>query len=148
MTLNSMGHRAWGDYCGETKLTVDGRKTRQIMRELLDYEESRSIGFQVGKLVGLAKSHGVVPIGALHLKGLMPDAPDTWNQLIERFDIEFDRRTDVTRAIAKVRDVLKESIRRSKGIIDYDDQFYMPLICGIPLSEDDWVMVDEAYGLS
>lgn len=148
MTLNSMGHRAWGDYCGDAKPTVDGRKTRQIMREVLDYEESRSIGFQVGKLVGLAKSHGIVPVGAVHLKGLFPDAPDTWNQLIERFDIEFDRRTDVTRAIAKARDVLKESIRRSKGLIDYDDQLYMPLICGVPLSQYDWVMVDEAQDLS
>lgn len=148
MTLNSLGHRAWGDFCGDTKPAFDGRKTRQIMRELLDYEESRSIGMQVAKLVGLAKSHGIVPVGAIHLKGLLPDSPETWNMLIERFDIEFNKKTDMTRAIAKARDVLKESIRKSKGIIDYDDQLYMPLVCGVPLAQYEWVMVDEAQDLS
>lgn len=149
MTLNGLGYRAWLNFLGpDTKLAPDGQKTRQIMREVLSYEENAQLGMQVNKLVSLAKAHGVVPQGAKTLKGLMDDCDATWSFLIDRFEIDFEQKAQIPRAIVLAREVLKKSIQMSKAMIDYDDQLYMPVIANVPMSQYPWVMVDEAQDLS
>jgi len=145
-TLNSFGVKAWFSWA-RSYPEVNKHKTSNLLRSILSYAEGDAYGAEIETLVALAKSHGVVPAGASHFQGLMPDCPETWKYFIERYGIAI-KAQDRDRAMIRVSQVLKEGIKTSRSVIDYDDQLYMPVIAGADFPQFDFVFGDEVQDWS
>lgn len=149
-TLNGIGHQTW---CGYQKnVTIDASKTRKILwsQEIRDKFGKiilKDVGANVYKLVGIAKSHGLVPKEFTDLDGLTPDTPENWDRLIEHFDLQFENDHDKDNAVEVARFVLCAGIL-DKSTIDFDDQLYMSVIYKANVPKYDFVFVDEAQDVS
>src|SRR5215813_6407097 len=141
-TINGLGHSIWGRTC-TGKVVLDGKKVPDILRGLigeLDREERTAAwdGFwDTVAAVGLAKSLGYVPDGAYpNAKRLI-----TWDDLGRRFESPAPK--DL------VDECLLVSIRQAyTGLIDFNDQIYMPALFGGAFPRFPLVLVDEAQDLS
>jgi superfamily I DNA/RNA helicase len=157
MTMNSLGHRAVMKQFG--KVELDTKKTSQIIEgmiedKLLTEGEANLNWSIIVKLVAVAKSTGLVPKSMPELTTLLADTPETWDQLIAYFDIEFPNQevpdagsSTRNRVIDLARIALERSIQVT-DVIDFNDQLYFPVIYGLPLPQHDWVFVDEAQDIS
>lgn len=157
MTMNALGHRAVMQQFG--RVTLDSKKTQMILERMVDTsmmtaDEDRMFNFLIKKLVGIAKSVGLVPHTSDKIS-LVPDNTETWNKLIDYFDIEIgsaEMTPDAVhamtdKAIELTRTALNMSINETK-IIDFNDQLYFPVIYGLPMTQYDWVFVDESQDIS
>lgn len=120
------------------RVKPDGGKVKKLLRENLGDIEYEMYGDFVAKLVGLAKGQGV---GAL-----CPDVDSEWYALIQHHDLYLDSdEASEERAVLLARAFLRKSNAAAKeGIIDFDDQLYLPLLWKLRLWQNDWVIVDEA----
>lgn len=146
-TANGLGHRAWQKVV-RPKLTVNADKCGDILKLFLQdsglpFEETQTLFGDVVKLVALAKHTGIVPKGHPY-RGLEPDEPETWEDLADRFWIE-----PSSLVLQYSHRVLEESIRQAyQGLIDFDDQIYMPTLFGASYDRAKILIVDEAQDLS
>lgn len=161
LTLHAAGWAAWRAHlawdAGDCK--VDQHKTRGILDDeaVFSRRERWAIGGQTARLVGYAKQHGIVPrsmelddswtSGQMEAmckwEGLVPDEDDTWDGLIEHYGlIREECNVDAARKI------LRESLRRSRAVVDYDDMLYLPVVGGVGFQRYDVVFVDEAQDVS
>jgi DNA helicase-2/ATP-dependent DNA helicase PcrA len=152
MTLNSYGHRAWGEFL-RRRLQVDARKNYKLIREWaaenLDGDEARLFWEEefddVKNAVAAAKTAGYIPERTIREMG----AP--FNSMMT--DDEFDDWLDFEPSdnqIECILDVLHESVVQGlQGRIDYDDQILLSTMCA-SVSFQRWpvVLVDEAQDLS
>ena len=139
-TFHSVGFGAVCKHLGKKPMDVatDGGKMKRLIRDNLGDLEYETYGDYVTKLVGLAKGQGV---GAL-----VPDTETIWYEMIQHHDLFLDTE-DATeaRAVELARKFLARSNEVSNnGIIDFDDQLYLPLLWKLRLWQNDWVIVDEA----
>lgn len=173
MTMNGLGHRAWGRHVGG-QILLNSNKTYDILTdgeylgEIWDsfkINENRAgkLRSKVRRLVGIAKQMGIVPNGVEDAKGLVEDDLANWIQLIEHHDIDFldeeDRlgasleaikakeAGDREDAIRMARVCLKMGLERWNEI-DFDDQLYMTVVFGAKVVKHDYVFVDEAQDIS
>lgn len=145
MTLNSLGHRAWGQYLGK-RLFLDKSKTFNILKaeiERLPKEEREEAFESFGTLqrnIGFAKASGWVPDDAHSAaKRLMSDS--------EFFESLDDAPSELEERL--LRAAMLESIKQAlDGTIDFDDQIFMPTLFGASFPVFPIVMVDEAQDLS
>lgn len=139
-TFNSLGHRIWAAYCAG-KVVLDARKTNTLFKEQVDaltkaeakvwwsYYQVISDGVSKAKAIGYVPE-GVYPAAkrlanATALHSAMDEAPDEHAQEI-------------------IDTLLTESIRRAyRGLIDYNDQIYMPALFGGAFPKFPLVLVDE-----
>src|SRR5258707_4990284 len=144
-TFNSLGHRIWA--ASQSKnLRLNTKKTGDILRELIKESPSRSQGelwdsyHEVVAGVGLAKALGYVP------EGKYPNAKRLLTQ--SRFHSLLDERPDdLTSDLIDA--VLSRSIKLAyDGLIDYNDQIYMPALFGGTFPRFPLVLVDEYQDLS
>ena len=131
-TSNSFGNTAWRAFA---KSKVDGSKTNIIFREIakndgLKWEEMRVFEPDVVRLVSLMKGH--------LLDGTENDIAD----MAEQFNIE------LTPQIVKYADLCFQKGLAERGMIDFDDQIFMPLKLNIPIPQYDLVVVDESQDLN
>lgn len=167
MTLHSAGFTAWRRFAFPENPTVDSGKTREMMQRLEDKHRRQWKG-DMTKLLGLAKSAGIVPgagplgetqvIGDKCYTGLTPDDEDVWRDLIEFYGLDLDPDGDIdwdeepesliSERIGIVRRVLRHSIEAAQVTIDYDDMLYMPIIAGAPFDKYDVVFLDEVQDLN
>lgn len=153
LTLNGLGHRAWMRR-QRGRLDLVEEKTRRIIREIMSEVDARRFGGNVKKLVGLAKSHGLVPSSVSGATGLIPDVPEVWQALADRYDVDLEA-PDVSAlmslsaggVVAMARAVLAISCERGE-CIDFDDQLYMTVCFGAPVAAYDYLFVDEAQDMS
>ena len=148
-TINSIGHRVWMTAIAP-KITLDAKKTYAIVKALaedptLNRREKSAVYEQFGdimKLVGRAKREGYVPDGVYeHIKRITPSS-EFWGAIEEDDDELLATRVLVDEAI-------KVSIQQAyKGLIDFDDQIYMPTLFGGTFPNFPVTMVDEAQDLS
>lgn len=139
-TLNSLGFAAWARQMGGYgQLKVDASKTANIIRETLEFED-QPYRYLVKDLVSKAKQAGLAP-KMPGIDGLLPDRDSEWNQLINHFNIDASG-LNVQKAIGLARVVLRKSIEE-KRVIDFDDQFYMPIVHNSPWPKHDFMFVDE-----
>lgn len=146
-TINSVGHRIWMQAIAP-RLTVETNKTYKIVKEIVDglrgqeKSDAYDVFADIMKLVGRAKLSGYIPDGVQeHVKRIIATS-DFW-ETVEEFDDELVW----TRAI--VDEAIKQSIAQSyRGLIDFDDQIYMPTLFGGSFPQFPTVMVDEAQDLS
>lgn len=145
-TLNSLGHSAWGRAIGK-RLVLNKDKTHNIVEALLrersksEKEEIYENLSAVYEALRSAKSSGYVPTGhfqqnakpliddSAFFGGLDEELPEVCEDLVV--------------------DAMVTSIEQAfGGIVDFDDQVYMPTI--FPASFDFYpiVMIDEAQDLS
>jgi superfamily I DNA/RNA helicase len=146
MTLNGLGHRAWGRALGKG-MGVDDKKLGKIVSaeaRAAKLDLSPDEWSAVRKIISSAMMSGLVPSTFSNFRGLVPDDLPTWRAIAES---EFDDLSDHLLQFA--RHCLIASIRQSfEGTISYDDQIYMPTLFGGVFPRFPLVMVDEAQDLS
>jgi very-short-patch-repair endonuclease len=138
-TFHSVGFGAVCKHLGKkpTEIQTDGGKVKKLIRDNLGDLDYDMYGDYVARLVGLAKGQGV---GAL-----CPDAEGVWYALIQHHDLFLDAEAATEgRAVELAREFLRRSNEVARnGIIDFDDQLYLPLLWKLRLWQNDWVIVDE-----
>lgn len=144
-TFNGIGHRIWATAV-KPRLKLEANKTYQIMKEMADEVKGSAAkeiwdSYSLVKQgVGLAKALGYIP------ESIFPDAMRlcTKRQLHNRLDEEPD---DLAADLIDA--VLKQSIKLSyDGVIDYDDQIYMPALFGGIYPKYPLTLVDEYQDLN
>lgn len=147
-TLNSLGHRAWGQYLGG-RMELDAAKMRKITSLMFKepgLEGLDELYMACLQLASAAKVVGLVPTTVKHpyTKGLVSDTAEDWEQLAYVKDIDFSVTINrISRAILTIS--VKQAL---DGLIDFDDQLYMPVCYGAPVQKYDRIMVDEAQDLN
>lgn len=144
-TLHSVGLRAWG------RSDVSGEKSKRIFKWL---QERGSVPrwlqpSKVCKVVGLAKNEGLVPQDSIGMSGLVADTTEQWQALLDHYGVETDERVTMPILVDAASQVLKESIKWGRKIVDFDDMLYLPTLtdgCTFPTSP--WVFVDELQDVS
>lgn len=145
-TFNSLGHRIWA--ASQSKnLKLDAKKSGGIFRGIIEEVRGRSAQdemwasyHEVIQGAALAKALGYVP------EGKYPNA----RRLITRNEFHLaleERPDDLTSDLIDA--VLGRSIKLSyDGLIDYNDQIYMPALFGGTYPRFPLVLVDEYQDLS
>ena len=165
LTLNALGNRAWGKFKGTPRTNVNGNKLMTMARDYRDELEvsysntltstaQRAWGimdtylFNVVNLVRKAKIAGMVPQDVSGVSGLLADTEDNWVNLITHYDLEFDEdHRDDADCIKAAKVLLRRSVVKQDEI-DFDDQFYMPMIYNAPFQKSDYLFIDEAQDVS
>lgn len=153
LTLHAAGWAAWRAHlawdAGDCK--VDQHKTRGILDDeaVFSRRERWEVGGHTTRLVGYAKQHGVVPgycaqdPANSEYFGLVDDEDDTWDGLIEHYGLIREECN-----VDAARNILRESLRRSRAVVDYDDMLWLPVVGGVEFQRYDVVFVDEAQDVS
>lgn len=145
LTLNGLGHRAWGRACRQT-LIVDDRKVGRLLTATAKdqgYALSKEQWSDVRSIVSHAQHLGLVPSDYPH-KGLMVDTPESWMDIADALLV-----TDAEPLLPLARAVLCACIAESfTGLISYDDQIYMSALFNGNFPRFPRVFVDEAQDLS
>lgn len=120
------------------QIKIDGKKVDRLAKNLLSPADYEMYGEFAVDLVGLAKGEGAGAIVAF--------GPQQWHDLISHHDLFLeDEEASEERGIELARELLRASNTASAtGLIDYDDQLYLPLLWRLKLWQNDWVFVDEA----
>jgi DNA helicase II / ATP-dependent DNA helicase PcrA len=146
MTLNSLGHRVWGEAIGR-RLQIEPGKVGEIIKELIetleDPEEKNGAWenfLGLIKAVGFGKQCGYIPDG--YGKGAKPLMDD--GEFQDHYEEKF---TDYEWHIVK--ETTKRSLDKAwAGFCDYDDQILMPTIFPSVFPRFPLVLIDEAQDLS
>jgi DNA helicase II / ATP-dependent DNA helicase PcrA len=144
-TFNSIGHRIWAQSQSKN-LKVDPKKSGAILKSIIDDAPKAhrdaiwSVFSEVTSGVGLAKSLGYVPAGVYPNAKRLITQNHFYNMLDEVPD-------DLTADLIDT--VLTRSIKAAyDGVIDYNDQVYMPALFGGIFPKYPTVLVDEYQDLS
>jgi DNA helicase-2/ATP-dependent DNA helicase PcrA len=148
MTLNGLGHRAWGRALPQvSRMELDSRKLGKIISQRAKDEKLTLSADQwdnARRLVTEVMNRGIVP--GDEGNGLLADTYDNWNDAAEVLWITQD---DFDFLYEFSREVLIESIRQAKtGIISFDDQIYCSVTLGGVFPQFPTLFVDEAQDLS
>lgn len=137
-TMNALGHAAWIGHIGKYP-KVEADKLFKLLKSAPDYSEIRENTSEILQLVRLAKSFGIKSgwnTGKLD--------KDFWLDIADEYDIE-----DAENLLPYAEWLLIESCKQAfQGLIDFDDQIYMPITYGSPFKKFSCVAVDEAQDLS
>ena len=143
-TMNSVGHRVWGAAVGK-RLVLDTRKNYTIVKEAIEALPRRERGEaydsmgDIIKCLSKAKLAGYVPKDVTMGKSLLT-AEDFFATLEEVPDDWF---------CSMVNQCLMTGIKQAYGgLIDFDDQIYMPTLFGGSFPTFSRVMGDEAQDFS
>lgn len=119
-------------------VNVDGRKMLKLLRDRLSESDFGLYGTFAAKLVGYAKGEGLGAIASNH--------ESQWFDLISHHNMSLDStEAKEESAVAIAQKGLQWSNEAAeKGILDFDDQLYLPLLWRLKLWENDYVYVDEA----
>lgn len=118
----------------------DTRKVKKICEMTLDAENFAMYGSFIPKLVGLAKGEG------FGCPGMTPNDPNQYYRLIEHHGLQLDHEdAKIDVAITLTQRILEMSnnAARNQGILDYDDQLYLPILWNLRFWQNDYVFVDE-----
>lgn len=144
-TLNSVGHRVWMQTC-TGRVSLETKKTYNILKARIDAldRRDRSDAYaafgDIMKCVGKAKMKGYIPNGKYPHAVRLTKVEEFWDSM------DYDM-SDFERSL--VDEVLTESIRLAyAGLIDFDDQIYMPTLFGGSFPRFPLVMCDEVQDLS
>jgi DNA helicase-2/ATP-dependent DNA helicase PcrA len=151
-TFHSFGYSAWRRAHPNVKLEdtlpKDERKwtiIEQSMKEKL-FETDGSAGDQLLKKIWPAarKLVGYAKADAMHPEQISDMSK--WHGYAEHYSVADDMEDPglLHRAINMARVALIKSIKMADKIVDFDDMLYMPVISGVKIWENNWLLVDEA----
>jgi DNA helicase-2/ATP-dependent DNA helicase PcrA len=147
-TLNSLGNGAVFRALGRTQL--DANKVRGLVDLCCDKWYAAKLGTDhrraLVSLIGKAKSHALVPAGGKY-KGYEATA-QRWQELVDRYDIDFGDDPEVQRAAMEMADWVLVANLEQQAIIDYDDQMYFVVAMDLQTTKYDWIIVDEAQDVA
>jgi len=145
MTMNGLGHRAWAFTINKKRMMIDANKIGRLTTEALKaFPTSRDQWGSIKLLVAMAMQRGLVPSQFQHAKSLLPDTPQTWEQMDYELDLSLSADE---RKLA--RRILISSIEEGfNGCISFDDQIYLPVVFSGAFPRFPIVLVDEAQDLS
>jgi superfamily I DNA/RNA helicase len=142
-TFNGMGHRIWST---ARSIRIDPRKSNTILRDIIDnapkdYRDTLwGVYHEVLAGVGLAKAIGYIPAEHTQASKSLIGRTAFHRSLEELPD-------DLTADLIDT--VLQRSIKQSyEGLLDYNDQVYMPALFGGAYPQFPLVLVDEYQDLS
>ena len=144
LTLNGLGHRAWGRALAKN-LTLEKNKVGDLTSQVVkDFDRNDAWG-SVRELVSKAKTVGLVPSKAPRATGqMLEDTGEAWWNIADHFDIDCD-----DEIIDMARIVLAQNITTGfQGVIDFDDQIYLPIMYGSGFEKYDLVLGDEYQDLN
>lgn len=149
-TLNSLGHRIWGQSLGGKRLTVSSGKCHHLLIEEIEAapQEEREHLYEtlgdIGRYISGSKNHGHVP------DSMMAELGNRVSRLMS--DEEFFEILPEEPTPSQI-DVMRRVLHRSfeaalRGTIDFADQLLLPTVlkCSFPIFSN--VLVDEAQDLS
>lgn len=149
MTLNGLGHNAWGKAIGR-RCAVDTDKLKTILNSFIKENSLQQmiLGDDWSNIMAMirgARQSGLIPAGhTLAQNALVPDTDDSWCEIADSF--YFSPSED---HIWVARSCLIECIRQSyQGVLDFDDQIYMSALFNGAFPKYRIVLVDEAQDLS
>lgn len=146
MTLNSLGHRVWGQTLGK-RLVLNTKKTYELVKshiEAMPKGDNKTHAFEsmadIMRMIDLAKASGWVPDN--HFPNAKPVVDD-----LEVFNLFEEEPTDVQWEIIQAVYVegLKQALRAQ---IDFNDQILLPAVFHCTFPQFPLVLVDEAQDLS
>jgi superfamily I DNA/RNA helicase len=145
MTLNSLGHRAWGEYLGR-RVMLDKDKNYNILKALVDklpkgdQGEAFELFAETLKAMEQGKAGGYVPTGHHpHAKRLVDD--DDFFASLEEIPTKLQE--------SLLRAATLQSINEGlDGKIDFSDQILLPTIFPATFPNFPLILVDEAQDLS
>ncbi len=137
-TFHSFGFRAWLNHCRDTKPVVDRDKVSNILIAQKCPEAQQDF---VLRLVSMAKNRAFGVICSM-------DDTEAWDYMIEHYNLDSSLpegddglvREGIDRAISAIA-VSNEQCRK---VVDFDDMLYAPLVHGIRMWQNNWLLVDEA----
>jgi len=143
-TMNSIGHRVWGSAVGK-RLVLDTRKNFNLVKEgierlsRLEKQYAYEDFGEIMKTISRAKLNGYIPAGAATGRSLLT-ADEFFGNLDEEPEGWF---------MELVNNALLGSIKQAyAGLIDFDDQIYMPTLFGGSFPQHPRVLADEAQDFS
>lgn len=144
MTLNSLGHRAWGQQLGR-RLNLDTKKNFKLLKEEVEKlkgQEKDDAWEDFGdtlKNIEVGKSWGYIPTGRFKVEGLFGD--DDFFAQLEREPTALQERL--------IHKVSAKSISLGfDGTIDFSDQILLPTLFPCNFQKFPVTMIDEAQDLS
>jgi superfamily I DNA/RNA helicase len=143
-TMNGLGHGIWGKKLGK-RLTLNAAKVRDNLRAYLVEQRLKlqpEDFTNLCKAVSFAKAIG---IGSGILGQPIPDR-DRWRNVIDERGIDPELFDEYEGLLV---DQLKLSVKQAwDGLIDFDDQLYMPVMFKAIFPSYPFAAVDEAQDLS
>ncbi len=143
-TFNSLGHRVWAK--SVSSITLAPKKTQEALKEaigLLKGDDKRTASgayWEIINAVGMAKAQGYVPDGKFTQAKRLVDK-EGFHSVLE------ERPTPFTSEL--IDSLLLNSISAAyKGLIDYNDQIYMPALFGGSFPRFPLVLADEIQDLN
>lgn len=143
MTLHSLGYKACIAHYG-FPLALDGDRSQKIIAKLAGHEGQQAYSEymqrfgvtvnEIASLVGYCKLNNEVSPS----KSYLWDLSDTYG-----LDIDVTLDTEL-----KVRAVLQESYQKVNGVIDYNDQIWLPVVNNLTLPKYDLLFIDECQDLN
>jgi DNA helicase-2/ATP-dependent DNA helicase PcrA len=145
LTMNGLGHRAWTRTIGKQPSVEPSKVYDTLKRMAPDLQLQQDEWSVVSSIVRGARHAGLVPNNlAANFTGLVPDTYDSWESIADGVYLDIS-----DHIVYAARRVLNELISQSfAGVLDYDDQIYMPCLFGGVFPKFSIVLVDEAQDLS
>jgi hypothetical protein len=144
MTINGLGHRAWGRAIGK-RLIVDEKKLGRLVTATCREAGFNADGDQWAAIrwaVAQAMLNGLIPNHYSQFTGLVPDDEATWAAIGEPMSMS-------PALLSFARKALIESIREAfAGNISFDDQIYMSAMFNGVFPRFANVMTDESQDFS
>lgn len=143
-TFNGIGHGAWGKTIGSFA-KVDTKKTWSILRQYIKEDGEFP---DAARLISILKASGWLPPlwrERLHVHTEESDQM-VISEIIDDFELDCTTKQDIVQ-IAE--DTMLRSIEMSyEGLIDFDDQLYMPTLFSGVFPSYSLVVVDEVQDVS
>lgn len=133
-TCHSFGFGAWRYVHKNVKVDADG-KTEQLIQT---FNVPKAIEGFTTKLIGLAKQRAIGLYGAI-------DDEKLYYDIIEHFDLAYEIEDEnlIKLGVESAIKGLKWSKEIGSKIIDFDDMIWLPIVTGIRMWQNDWVIGDE-----
>lgn len=143
-TMNSIGHRVWGAAVGK-RLVLETRKNYNLVKEGIERLSRLEKAYayedfgEIMKSISRAKLSGYIPHGVPAGRSLLT-ADEFFGTLDEEPEGWF---------MELINEALRTSIKQAyAGLIDFDDQIYMPTLFGGSFPQHPRVLADEAQDFS
>ena len=120
------------------KYRVEADKCATIAKRLIDLREG--IDQLQNQSLRMSSSLALRLVSLAKNRLLSPDDTDAWIDLYRHHDLQSPVPDLV---IGFAQDILRESLH-TRGVIDFDDMIYLPVILDLRCRQYDWVLVDEA----